>query len=52
MGSIQFAIAAADEIRKVIGHMLADFDITMTLCGCSNLSEANRAMLMRVVCVP
>ena len=41
------AVDGADGVREVIQRMLADFDITMTLCGCRNLSEVNRAMLVQ-----
>ena len=41
-----------DGIGEVSQRMPPDVDITMTLCGCSNLSEANGVMLVRVSCAP
>ncbi len=41
------AVDGANGICEVIQRLLADFDITMTLCGCRNLSEVTRDMLVR-----
>jgi isopentenyl diphosphate isomerase/L-lactate dehydrogenase-like FMN-dependent dehydrogenase len=39
------ALNGADGIREVMQRILADFDITMTLCGCRTLNDVNREML-------
>jgi len=41
------AVDGADGVREVMQRILADFDITMTLCGCRELSEVNSDMLVR-----
>lgn len=41
------AVDGADGVREVMQRILADFDITMTLCGCRKLSEVNCDMLVR-----
>jgi len=41
------AVDGADGVREVMQRILADFDITMTLCGCRNLGEVTTNMLIR-----
>jgi len=41
------AVDGADGVREVVQRILADFDITMTLCGCRELSEVTPEMLVR-----
>ena len=41
------AADGAAGIVEVMQRILADFDITMTLCGCRSLNEVNRDMLVR-----
>ncbi len=41
------AVDGADGVREVMQRILADFDITMTLCGCRELNEVTADMLVR-----
>jgi lactate 2-monooxygenase len=41
------AVDGADGVREVMQRILADFDITMTLCGCRELSKVTSEMLVR-----
>ena len=40
------AVDGANGIQEVMQRILADFDITMTLCGCKDLSEVTAEMLV------
>lgn len=41
------ALNGAAGVQEVLQRLLADFDITMTLCGCRRLSDLSRDMLVR-----
>lgn len=41
------ALEGAAGVQEVMQRILADFDITMTLCGCRTLNDVNRDMLTR-----
>lgn len=41
------AVAGEQGVRDVVLNFLADFDITLGLCGCTSLGDLNPAMLVR-----
>ena len=41
------AVAGADGVKEVINRLMADFDITMALCGCRSLQEVDRNTVVR-----
>ena len=41
-------LAGADGVTEVIRQLQADFELTMALSGCKNVSEINRACLVKV----
>jgi lactate 2-monooxygenase len=43
------AIAGEQGVREVIQNILAEFDLTMALAGCTTLADVANAALERVV---
>ena len=42
-------LAGADGVTEVIRQLQADFELTMALSGCKNVSEINRACLVKAI---
>lgn len=40
------ALNGSDGVRDVLHNLMADFDLTMGLAGCKNISEINREMII------
>ncbi len=42
------AIAGQQGVEEVIGNVLAEFDLTLGLAGCANVTEINRSVLHKI----